>query len=564
MYRAMSASVVAAVLAATLSVAASPAQAAPTISVISARLAPGSADLAVTVDDPNNQSLTSMTVHIDQGPTDVLDVTDMTLTDGANAADQTWTSAAPLALAAGTYTMTIDATDSMETDTGLAGGTLPFIYTGTQITAAANPSSINFEGQTTVSGTLTGFLPGASTATGVSGIPVFLLDNLTNIQRQIATTNSQGAYKATIHGTSGNYVQTSTNSVAQGAEVGELNIGYTSNYPTRISATVKPQDFKYGNVGQATMTGTAQYKAGSSWRPFADAVVFATGGMSSGYVPTDSNGRFTWNFVPTLIDNGTGWQALTDAPGVMQSQVYGNVHISVPLRFLGFSASLDPFAILHVHGCAETTVPDAQQPGAWMVIQYAAKSAGPWYRLGRVRMNGGTTTCVNAGYFAGSLPVRLASAYYRASFPATPDFQHAVSKAKHLSKYLTRIVSLKVSPRSVSHGGDITVKGRLEWHGRAWRGYAKRQILIILRPKGSKHWYWIHKVNTNARGSFSKTFMDPVTADWSAVYEGDKTHFACGGTIHHVTVTGALAASQVGQFLHLMQSPVLGRLGVVR
>jgi len=548
MSRALSASVLAALLAAIVVAGVPAAQAHPrtgTISIISAGLAQGSADLQVAADDTDGQQLTSMTVHIYLGNSHIADVTDMALTNGADPADQTWTSAAPLALAAGTYTMTVDAADPTQSATGLAGGTLPFIYTGTQITSAANPSSINFEGKTTVSGSLTGYLPGAATATAISGVPVYLLDNLTNKQQQIATTDSRGDYKATIRGTSVNYfVQTVTNSVAQGASPGYLNLGFISNYPTRISATVKPRDFKYGHVGQATMTGVAQYKAGATWRPFADAVVTTNGGMSSAYVPTDSQGRFTWTFVPTLVNNGTAWQALTDAPGVMQSQVYGSVHIAVPTSIRSFVATLNPFAILHVHGCAETTVAGASQPGPRMIIQYAAKPAGPWYRLGQVTMNGFTSTCAG-GHFAGSLPVRLANAYYRASLAASPDFQPSVSKAVHLWKHLTRIVSLTVRPHSVSAGGDITVKGRLEWRGATWRGYRKRQILIVLRPRGSKNWYWIHKVNTNARGWFSKTFRDPVTADWSAVYEGDTTHFASSGAIRHVTVTSALAATRL-------------------
>jgi hypothetical protein len=217
---------------------------------------------------------------------------------------------------------------------------------------------------------------------------------------------------------------------------------------------------------------------------------------------------------------------------------------AVPVMIRRFAAALDPFAILHVHGCADASVPGARQPGPWMVIQYAARPAGPWYQLGRVAMTSFGAGCGPGASFTGSLPVRLPSAYYRAWFPGNFDFRPAVSQAVHRWKYLTRIVSLTVRPRSVSAGGDITVKGRLEQHGGTWRGYRERQILIVLRPKGSRQWYWIHKVNTNARGWFSKTFKDPVTADWSAVYEGDNTHFASSGAIRHVTVTGALAATR--------------------
>jgi hypothetical protein len=142
--------------------------------------------------------------------------------------------------------------------------------------------------------------------------------------------------------------------------------------------------------------------------------------------------------------------------------------------------------------------------------------------------------------------VKLPNAYYRAYFPASPDNLAATSKLEHQWRYLTRIVSLSVSPRSVHRHGQITVSGRLERQaGRGWRSYSGRRILIVLRPRGSKTWYWIHKVTTNSRGYFSKTFADPVSAHWSAAYEGDPTHFASSGAIYYVSVTAAAAARSV-------------------
>lgn len=67
-------------------------------------------------------------------------------------------------------------------------------------------------------------------------------------------------------------------------------------------------------------------------------------------------------------------------------------------------------------------------------------------------------------------------------------------------------------------------------------------MLIILTPRGSKAWYWIRKVRTSSSGYFAGTFTDPVTASWSAEYEGNATHFACVGSVHHVRVKGASVA----------------------
>jgi hypothetical protein len=536
---------------AALGMSALPAEARPTqpaadnISIISAGIAPGSGgELQVQADDGNGLALTSLVVHIWQGSTDVLDVTDMAAMPYTSPADQTWQSSAPLTLAAGTYTMTADASDSAETDTGLAAGTLPFIYTDTEITSAVSPQAIPFGGHTTVSGTVTGIAPTGTSLTGVGGVPVYLDDDSLNTVQQITVTKPDGSYKTTIRGNGDSYViETLTNSVAQGATENILELDYSSNYASRVSATVRPEDFTYGHVTEATLTGVSQYQVGSTWKPLADSSIYVNDGGSVATVATNANGRFSWKFLPSLPDDGTDWGVLNTAGGVKESQAYGTVHIAVPVSFSSFGASLDPFAVLHAHGCVQTSVSGAAQPGGSVTIEYAAKPSGPWTRLGKLSLGFADSppTCPDS-YFSGSLRVKLANAYYRASFGPTPDYLATASRADHLWKNVTRIVSFKVSPRSVGRGGDITVKGRLEQYTRSWRSYARRQILIVLRPKGSKTWYWIHKVTTNARGYFSKTFTDPVTADWSAAYDGDATHFASSAAIDHVTVASATAA----------------------
>ena len=133
--------------------------------------------------------------------------------------------------------------------------------------------------------------------------------------------------------------------------------------------------------------------------------------------------------------------------------------------------------------------------------------------------------------------MQLAYAYYRAYVPATPDNQAMAGKPILLWKYVTRITALHVSPGTVHRGGKLTVSGRLQVYNGGWRNFARQQILIILKPKGSKVWYWLVKVRTNASGYFTSTFTDPVSASWSADYDGNATHFACGGSVHYVPIS---------------------------
>jgi hypothetical protein len=163
-------------------------------------------------------------------------------------------------------------------------------------------------------------------------------------------------------------------------------------------------------------------------------------------------------------------------------------------------------------------------------------------------------------YFAGTVPVKLASAYYRAEIPGSPSHQQAASKAVHESKYLTRITSMRVSPSSVGHGGRIMVSGRLQQDKGRWSNFGHQLILIVLKPKGSKVWYWIHKVRTSASGYFSDSFADPVTADWSAAYDGGKADFASSGSIHYVRVSGSASVLRLSPALIGLDARDLTRL----
>lgn len=121
------ASVPAGLAALALAAVASPASAAlrsavPAISVSAGPSAGDPATLSATVADSNGVLLQSLTVHVSSSTmTDVYDVT-MQLQPGGTPASQIWTATAPVSqpgLAAGTYTITADASDGTETDNGL-------------------------------------------------------------------------------------------------------------------------------------------------------------------------------------------------------------------------------------------------------------------------------------------------------------------------------------------------------------------------------------------------------------------------------------------------------------
>jgi hypothetical protein len=529
------------------------ASAAAAISIYSA--GPTSGDpgvLTVVALDGSNLQLTSMTVHLYSGSTDVYDVTDMAYVSGPGSF-QTWTATAPIpqsGLAPGTYTMTVDATDANETDTGLTTpDPLAFVYR-TTITATPAPSSVSYNDTgVTISGKFTGVTPGSgsSAPVGLGGVPVYLYDLDSDVTTQIATTQPDGSYTGQVQlaSTDDQYIVRVQNSPTIGSSGVPLAVTWVAD-ATRVSASVSPEDFIYGSSATATMTGTAEYKSGATWLPLADYRTYVSDGGTVDYVTTDAQGHFSWTFSPS---DGTLWDVQPGGGNQLQgSQAYGWIHVAMPLTFTSFSASLSPAARLTVHGCVKATVSGSFAPQGHMNIQYASSPKGPWKYLGRVSLTeAGSTSCDgdNHSYVSGSVAVKTTRAYYRARYPANPDYQAVASRAVLRWKYATRITSMKVSPGRVSKGGKITVSGRLQQYNRRWRDYGKRRILIILKPKGSKTWYWIKKVTASAGGHFSATFKDPVSATWSAEFAGNSTHFASAGKTRWVPVSGSKVSRAV-------------------
>jgi len=200
---------------------------------------------------------------------------------------------------------------------------------------------------------------------------------------------------------------------------------------------------------------------------------------------------------------------------------------------------------LTFHGCLGLTAnaPASVPPQGGLVIQYAPSARGPWRTLGAVPKPGGSGCGDHGRTFTAKLNARGNSAYYRAVFAGATQsggtgYLPAVSKTELAAKYADRISGFAVSARTVRPGGKLTVRGQLQYFAGKWHPYARQQVLIILRPQGRRTWYWIVKVGTNAKGAFAATFIDPVTAVWSAEYLGGASHLAAAAPSIAVTVKG--------------------------
>jgi hypothetical protein len=221
------------------------------------------------------------------------------------------------------------------------------------------------------------------------------------------------------------------------------------------------------------------------------------------------------------------------------------VRLTVRTAVTGFGATLDPYWQVSYHGCLGLApgTPGGVPPPAGLVLQYSAGPRGPWRVLGLVPVRPGRACGDDGRTFTGVRTARLSDAYYRASYPGTAAGPEAdgdlasVSATAHAWKYVARVARFTVSARTVPSGGKLTVHGRLQCRsGTGWHDLARQVVQIILRPRGSRTWYWIARVRTSATGYFSATFTDPVTAIWSAEYLGDRAHLAAVGAMITVTL----------------------------
>jgi hypothetical protein len=402
------------------------------------------------------------------------------------------------------------------------------------LTITPTPASVTEGSQTvTFSGQLTGVSPSGGTAVAIQKAPVDLSVN-GSAATQITTTDANGDFTYTVAGIS----QETTY---------DFSVGGSATYTqatddvavavdqarTRIShIRVTPAHLKYGQ--NATLRATAQYLNGTTWTALPGmAVHLAEDSTRLPTVTTASDGTFTATLPST---HGPGWTATVDAGNLtLETQATGNLSIALPLKFVSFSARLGVNDKITATGCLEVIAPvNDPGPNTFVEVQYSAASRGPWRSLGTLSLDSAadrSRACrsEDQSYFTGTIPAKLANAYYRAYFAATYSFQSAFSNHIHAWKYPTRIVSFTANKHTISSSGTVRFKGRLEVKGRSWRGYGGQKITILYNYKGTSTWNELATARTNAHGNFT-ALASGNTGNFVAInyalYAGNATHLA--------------------------------------
>ena len=503
-------------------------------------------------------AITGFTVHIiTANGTDVLDLpesaftmTSSSTTSGMTSSTWTLTSAITTSqLLLGTYSLTVDATDAGgDSVTAQPAGQLSYLIQPT-VTLTASPAVLGYaSASTTLSGAVTGLWPDGATEP-IAG-------------QQVLVTNSEGQSQQTETDASGDftvsasYADTFTASVSGSTLASASSAPVTvtaATTPTQLTAAVSTTNTSYGQ--QVTVSGTLSYQPGTSWLDLAGmpVVVVAPGYPRVSVPVTAKDGSFSATFAATepgavlVYFNNAQYQQSGSfpylAPAAAATDLITVYHAT---SLTQFSASVTSARTVTVKGCVGiANLPPGSESGVpgTVTIQYSASKSGPWLRLGKASQlsSAAGSSCgiatVEAAY-AGSFTVKLARAYYRASFTpeAGENLLSSVSPPVLAWKYQTKIASLKVSARKVARGSKLTISGQLLQDTKRWAGYGHQLVQIVYRKPGAKNSYWIVKVTTNSAGKFTATVTDTFSATWSAFYPGNSAHYDSSSAGVKVTV----------------------------
>ncbi len=519
--------------------------------------------LTMFVQDSGQQgegaNVTSITAHIMNGSTDVLDLSDFVNSAG-DAQSGTWEVATPIKqsqLPLGAYSVIVDIADNEGTTATISGvGGLDFTVHPT-ITLTASRKVFTYLHQTAqLSGTVTGLWPDGTTMP-LSAFSVYVADEFgaapPNPPILVGTTNSSGHY-------SGGFApdfQTQTDSpdfyftyvTSTSTLTGNQSAGLplvTKTDPVTVTAKITPNRIRYG--AKATISGNVVFHEGSSSGPVpGDAIIMTDEfGDHTATATTNKNGHFSATLPHTAsttwhleAQGHSGAALIWFDNGLAQSAIT----VALPVTFRSFKARLTPLGFVAVTACLRTNVsnmPNLAGPHPKLTIQYSRSPHGPWSKLGPTSSALGSSTFCSGpqlSYESFSLPGRLINAYYRAVIFATAFYEAKVSPVVHSSLLATRITNTSVSPTSVSNGGHATITGRL-WRqvGRHWVGYRGRTVAIIYRIAGKKTWFLLGRTKTSGSGRFRLRFTDNgVNAILRALYLGDKTHLWSQGSTASIT-----------------------------
>src|ERR1700722_2472048 len=265
-------------------------------------------DLTVVASDGNGAPITSMTARLTQGATSVS--VRMSAVSPSTPASQTWsatTMVPAVSLPAGSYTVTVDAADGTETDSGLAAPN-PLVVTYTATTVNVTPSATFVtEGAQTVkfTGSVTGTArDGLNTQVPIGGATL----NISNGDHTTASPAGAISYTTPSLSQSSSFdftLPAAADGSYPAGDSGPIQIS-AQQAATSISVTANPASISQG-AGQVTFSGqvTAVPAGGGSAVGVSGATVNVYNGATliGQAGPTAADGSFSYG--PTTVSSAT-------------------------------------------------------------------------------------------------------------------------------------------------------------------------------------------------------------------------------------------------------------------
>jgi hypothetical protein len=515
---------------------------ADTFTVVSALTTVGNPDqLTVMVDSPS--TLTGLSAgFVNAG----VDAYDQTLTPGSTVTDpadptqtvSTWTAnipAGPSGLPLGSYSISLTGTFADATSSTVAtADTYSFHATSSLTLSAANTSLSYPNSATTLSGQVTLTNPDGTPDTDYStpaGLQVSIQSDGSTIADVPVSSDGTFSYPITPSASESVEAEVIGDAVVDPSLLApSVALTVTDVTPT-LSLKVNPVTETYGKP--VTVSGTLTYSSAET--PVADQPVWVNttnspaGALAAG--TTTASGGFSIT-LPERAAGGTlyvGSASANDLSAVSSPLTLKVVH---PTVISSFKTTLNQYWRLSVSGCLGFPAGDKTERitrTSGLTVEWGSSPSGPWKKLGLINGSEADHACGTGGIeFSGSYEAPLNYAYYRvvyAGAAGAASYAATNGNAVLAWRYDDRITAYKVSPTTVNAGGKLTIKGTLQyWYG-GWHNYGGQTIVIDLHPKGSNPtWYWLVKVKTNAKGQFSATFKDPVSATWQAVFDGNNSN----------------------------------------
>jgi hypothetical protein len=510
-----------------------------TFTVVSAGATPGNLDqLTVVVDSPS--TLLSLQASLSDGSSSSPDPQDLALgsteidPSDSSQSQTTWTASIAAGSASGlplgSYTVSLtgtfaDSTQSTQSDVGSFN-----FFATSEVGLQASPTTLSSPGgSTALTGQLVLSNPDGSADTDYpAGASV--------------TIQSGGTTLATLPvGSDGSYSDPDfTVSASESIEAvfaGTATIGSSTSaaVPLTVDSTpsgslkVNPVTETYGKTVAVTGTLTSGSTPLAGQTIWVNTTGFSDTAIATG--TTNANGAFSVT-LPQQAAGGTlyvGATSSTDAPEATTVQVA--LKVVHPTAESGLKVTLNQYWGLSVSGCIGFLVGDKTEKithTTGLTVEYASPG-GTWRKLAAINGNEADHACGTGGIeFTGSFTAPENYAYYKVVYAGTTGATSFAANNGYSVlawRYVDRITDYKISPTTVNAGGKLTISGVLQYYYSGWHNYSGQTIVIYLHPKGSNPtWYWLVKIKTNAKGQFSTTFKDPVSATWQAAFEGNNSN----------------------------------------